>query len=109
MPSAAGDAFDEDELEQALPGCVFTHVLTITCHDQLSIAIEALGAIRAAGGGLTALNLACRSGAAEHRLKVVGLRPQQARRLAERLAALPGVERASVEHQLLRGGSTSDS
>ncbi len=101
MLSAASDTFTEDELEQAFPGCVLTHVLTIVSCDQLSIAIEVLVAIRASGGGLVALSLVRRPEAAEHRLKVVGLRPRQARLLAERLAALPGVECASVEHQLL--------
>jgi hypothetical protein len=102
MPPATRDDFDEDELEQAFPGCALTHVLTMVCCDQISIAIEALAMIGAAGGGVVALSLVRRSGAFEHRLKLVDLRAGQARRLAERLAALPGVQGASVEHQLLR-------
>jgi hypothetical protein len=102
MASEIGKAFEEDELGQAFPDCVLTHVLTIVSSDQLSIAIEALATIRASGGGLTALSLSRRAEASEHRLNVVGLRPRQAHLLAERLAALPGVESASVEHQFLR-------
>ena len=96
------DLLDEDELEQSFPGSSLTHVLTIVSRDQLQIAIEALTAIRASGGGLDFLSLSHQGEALEHRLRIVGLRPQQARLLSDRLARLPGVERATVEHQLLR-------
>jgi hypothetical protein len=102
VPNTAIETLPEDEFEHALPGFVLTHVLTVTSKDQLSIAIEALQAVRASGGGLEALHLTRQAGTAEHRLKLVGLRAGQARLLSDRLAALPGVERATVEHQLLR-------
>jgi hypothetical protein len=96
------DAFDEDEIALVFPDCDLTHVLTIISSDQLSVGIEALTAVRAIGGRLEALNLSRRAAAFEHQLKVVGLRPRQARLLADRLAALPGVAHASVEHWLAR-------
>ena len=102
MPNAAHDAAAEDELAEAFPGIAITHLLTITTRDPLSAAIAALEAIRASGGGLEALSLARFAGGLDHRLRIVGLRPHQARRLADRIAALPGVDRAAVEHQLLR-------
>jgi hypothetical protein len=92
----------EDDIEQAFPGCALTHVLTITSNDQLSVAIDALRAVRASGADIESLHLSRLPSALEHRLKIVGLRPRQARNLAETLAAQPGIERASVEHQFLR-------
>jgi hypothetical protein len=91
-----------DEIESVFPDRDLTHVLTITSSDRLSIAIETLIAVRAIGGQLEALSLSRRAGGFEHRLKIVGLRSRQARCLADRLAALPGVDHASVEHWLLR-------
>jgi hypothetical protein len=102
MPTVNPNSLDEDELEQAFLGCALTHVLTMVSCDQLSIAIETLATIGAAGGAVVALSLVRRSDAFEHRLKLVGLGAGQARRITEQLAALPGVKGASVEHQLLR-------
>jgi hypothetical protein len=102
MMQAAYEPSIEDEIEQAFPGSVLTHVLTVVSDDQLAIAVEALQAIAADGGRLDGLNLTRRGEAREHRLKIVGLRPHAARALCDRLAALPGVARASVEHQILR-------
>jgi hypothetical protein len=102
MLQAADEPFIEDEIEQAFPGCVLTHVLTVVSDDQLAIAVEALQAVSALGGRLEGLHLTRRGETREHRLKIVGLRPHSARALSDRLAALPGVARASVEHQILR-------
>jgi hypothetical protein len=102
-------AHPDDELERAFPGCTLSHILTVSTHDQLSIALEALHAVRTAGGGLDALHLTRRGERLEHQLKISGLRPHQARSLCNRLAALPGVERATIEHQILKAGSTSAS
>jgi hypothetical protein len=38
----------------------------------------------------------------KHQLKLCGLGSQQARLLSQNLTALPGVARATIEHQLLR-------
>jgi hypothetical protein len=91
-----------DELEQAFPGCALTHVLSVTTRNQLDVAIEILSLIRSEGGVLDGLQLGRLGGALAQRLNVTGLRPQQTRVLANRIAALPGVEHASVEHQILR-------
>jgi hypothetical protein len=92
----------DDELERAFPGSVLTHLLTITTREQISVVIEALSVIRAAGAALEGLQVSRRAGMFEHRVTLTGLQPQQARLVADRLAGLAGVERARVEHQLLR-------
>jgi hypothetical protein len=102
MLQAAYEPFIEDEIEQAFPGSVLTHVLTVVSDDQLAIAVEALQAVAALGGRLEGLHLTRRAETREHRLKIVGLRPHAARDLCDRLAALPGVARASVEQQISR-------
>lgn len=94
----------DDEFDRLFPGCTLTHLLTVVSRDQLNVAIEALSAIRAFGGGLDALHLTRVGAKMEHRLRVTGLRPHQARTLSSRLAAAPKVEHASVEHQILRLG-----
>ena len=96
------DILPDDEFETAFPGCALTHVLTIAGRDQLEITLEALQAIRSSGADLEALHLDKRGGVWEHRLRLTGLRPHHARLLCNRLAALPGVLRASVEHQFSR-------
>jgi hypothetical protein len=108
-PMAHNDAADLspeppelDELEQAFPGCALTHVLSVTTRNQLDVAIEILSLIRSEGGVLDGLQLGRLGGALAQRLNVTGLRPHQTRVLANRIAALPGVEHASVEHQILR-------
>jgi hypothetical protein len=93
---------EPDELELAFPGCSLTHVLNVTSRNQLDVAIEILSLIRAAGGVLDGLHLGRIGGGLAQRLNVTGLRPHQTRVLASRIAALPGVEHASVEHQILR-------
>jgi hypothetical protein len=96
------DERELDELEQAFPGCALTHVLSVTTRNQLDVAIEILSLIRSEGGVLDGLQLGRLGGNLAQRLNVTGLRPHQTRVLANRIAALPGVEHASVEHQILR-------
>jgi hypothetical protein len=98
----ADEAPELDELEQAFPGCALTHVLSVTTRNQLDVAIEILSLIRSEGGVLDGLQLGRLGGNLAQRLNVTGLRPHQTRVLANRIAALPGVEHASVEHQILR-------
>jgi hypothetical protein len=102
MLQAADESFAESEIEQAFPGCALTHLLTVASEDRLSIAIEALQAVAALDGRLEGLHLKRCGGSLEHRFRIVGLRPQSARMLRDRLASLPGVARASVEHQIFR-------
>jgi hypothetical protein len=102
MLRTTDESFAESEIEQAFPGCVLTHLLTVASEDRLTVAIEALQAVAALGGRLEGLHLTRCGKSLEHRLKIVGLRPQSARILRDRLTALPGVARASVEHQIFR-------
>lgn len=102
MSQTAYDARAEDEFVSAFPGLTLTHLLTVATRDQLSIVIEVLQAIRASGGVLEALRLTKWDNRLNQQLKIIGLRPHQARLLSDHLAALPGVDRATVEHQLLR-------
>ena len=108
MPHALHADEADDELDRLFPDSTFTHLLTVVSHDQLGIAIEALSAIRAFGGGLDALRLTRVNGKTEQRLSMTGLRPQQARLISSHLAAVPGVERARVEHQIIRMGRAGD-
>jgi hypothetical protein len=102
LPAAPSDIGD---LEQAFPGCVVTHVVSITTDNQLDAAIEALSLLRASGADLQRLHLSRVGDVMDHRLNVTGLRQQQIRVLANRIAALPGVRDAKVEHQIGRTGA----
>ena len=95
-------ASPEDELARAFPGSVLTHVLSLTAGGQLDVALEALSALKASGASLEALHLSRTGDALDHRLTLVGLTPHQARQVSNRLAALPGVTRVAMEHQLIR-------
>ncbi len=82
------------------PDRSLTHLLTIGSRDRLGMVMETLPAIQASGGALEALHLSRWGDASENQLKVTGLRPYQARLLCNRLAALLGVDRATIEHQI---------
>ncbi len=96
------DAEADDELARAFPGCSFTHLLTVVSRDQPGVTIEVLSAIEDFGGGLDSLRLNRVEGRLRHRFRMTGLRPHQARLLSNRLAAVAGIEHASVEHQILQ-------
>ena len=96
------DAEADDELDRVFPGCSFTHLLAVVSRDQLSVTIDVLSAIRSLGGGLDSLRLTRVAGKLEQRFTVTGLRPHQARLLSGWLVAMADIERASVEHQILR-------
>ena len=98
MPQNAFTPRPEDEIATAFPGCALTHVFTLASEDQLGVAIAALEVIKAFGGRLDGLHVRRCAGALAHQVKVVGLEARTASRLCERLAALPGVARASLEH-----------
>ena len=102
LPRVHDDTEADNELDRLFPGCSFTHLLAVVSRDQLSVTIDVLSAIRNLGGGLDSLRLTRVAGKLEQRFKVTGLRPHQARLLSNRLAAMAGIERAKVEHQILR-------
>ena len=105
MPQTAFTPLPEDEFATAFPGCALTHVFTLASEDQLGVAIATLEAIKAFGGRLDGFHVRRCAGALAHQVKVVGLEAQTARRLCERLAAVPGVSRASLEHQIFPSGA----
>lgn len=103
LRSAAPDAVDaDDELARAFPGCAFAHVVTVVSRSGLSVTMDILSAMNDLDAALDWLRLIRIGEKLEHRLRVTGLSPAQARLLVTRLSAMAGIERAVVEHQLLR-------
>ncbi|MDV6332927.1 hypothetical protein [Asticcacaulis sp. 201] len=90
---AADDNFDSE-----FPGCVLTHCFYLTTDTQADIAAEALMAISHIGAKLDGMNLSRTGGALHHKLRVRGIKPKEARSLVGRLAMVPGVACATVEH-----------
>lgn len=113
LRSETRDGVDaDDELARAFPGCSFTHVLTVVSRGQLGVTMDILTAIQELAGDLDWLRLTRVGEKLEHRLRLTGLSPAQARLLSNRLDAMAGIERAIVEHQILRlseaAGGTGD-
>jgi len=102
LSQSRSDGEADDELDRVFPGCSFTHLLAVVSRDQLSVTIGVLSAVSELGGGLDSLRLTRVAGKLEHRFRITGLRPHQARLLADQLAGVAGIEHASVEHQILR-------
>jgi len=100
----ARTAFPEpdDELALSLAG-ELSHVVSFTTATPFDIARE-MAAMQIAFSGLAQSRL---GGRFQHRLKVSGLSPSAARRLTDRLAALPGVAGAHVEHLIVRRPGTT--
>lgn len=96
----ADDREAADDFASALPGAVLTHVLSVTTGDSVCASIAMLELVRDSGGRLEALNLAQRGDGLDHQLRLSGVTPGEARRLSDRLAALPQVRHAAVEHRL---------
>ena len=93
----------EDELATAFPGRVITHKLRVRSCDQLTVAMAALAEIEALGGRLEDLHVSrTLGGTLTHDLNMTGLSAREARMIADRLAAVDGVEDARVEHHLVR-------
>jgi len=82
-----------------LPGLRLTHLITISAAEILPAAKVILEEVAASGAALKSLSL---SEAGTQRLAVAGLAVVDARALADRLAALPGIAQAQVEHHLAR-------
>jgi len=106
LSPSRSDSEADDELDRVFPGCSFTHLLAVVSRDQLSVTIGVLSAISRLGGGLDSLRLTRVAGKLEHRFRITGLRPYQARLLANQLAGVAGIEHASVEHQILKAASS---
>lgn len=98
QPSIAAD----DDLDVVFPGSSLTHVLTIISQDRISVTIEALRTVQASGGNLDAMRLVRMGEKLEHRLRLTGLRPGQARHLSNCLAEITAVECVRIEHQIVR-------
>ena len=92
----------DDEWAVAFPGCVLTHVLSITTADPLDLSLDALLAVKSVGAQVDTLHLSRRPSGHDHRISVSGLRPRQARDLSDRLAAVAGVASIRVEHIITR-------
>lgn len=88
-----------DDLEALVPGAELTHLITLTAAPLLPAAQAILAEVALAGATLKALSL---GDGGVQRLQVTGIATPAARALTARLAAAPGVTRASVEHHLGR-------
>jgi hypothetical protein len=102
VSETVAEQFAEDAIPQAFPGLTLSHLLTVTTQDRLASAIGVLQAIGESGGEVASLRMIRCGDGLKHELRLCGLGPRQARLLSEGLAALPGVDRATIEHQLLR-------
>jgi hypothetical protein len=96
------EEFAKDEFPDVFPGLCLTHLLIVTTQNRLALAIDVLNAIGASGGEVEFLRMSKCGEGLKHQFRLCGLRSQQARVLSQDLAALPGVNRATIEHQLLR-------
>jgi hypothetical protein len=94
--------FAKDEFPDAFPGLSLTHLLIVTTQDRLALAIDILNAIGASGGEIECSRMTKCGEGLKHQFRLCGLGSGQARLLSQDLAALPGVSRTTVEHQLLR-------
>jgi len=102
LSETAVEELAKDEFLDALPGLTLSHVLIVTTQNRLDLAIDVLKAIGASGGEVECLKMTKYGEGLKHQFKLCGLGSRQARLLSQGLAALPGVDRATIEHQLLR-------
>ena len=102
MSEAAVEEFAKDEFPGAFPGLTLSHSLVVTTQDRLALAIDILNTIRASGGEVEFFRMTKCGEGLKYQLKLCGLGSHEARLLSQDLAALPGVGRATIEHQLLR-------
>jgi hypothetical protein len=100
LPAARDEA--DDELARAFPGCSFAHLLAVTSGCHLDVAVDILSAVKDLGGELDFLRIVRVAGLLEHRFRLTGLLPAQVRCLLDRLSAMSGIKRATVEYQILR-------
>ena len=102
LSETAVEEFAKEEFPDAFPGLSLTHLLIVTTQNRLTLAIDVLNAIGASGGEVECLKMTKCGEGLKHQFRLCGLGSRQARLLSQGLAALPGVDRATIEHQLLR-------
>lgn len=111
LPDLAGDEADA-ELDQVFPNCRFTHLLVVVSVGQLGVTIRALSVINefcgTFCGTVDSLRVTRIGGKLEHRFRLTGLRPGQARAMATWLATQAGVERSHVEHHMVTAAASRD-
>lgn len=98
-------AFEEDEFQQAFPGCDFVHVVRVVTALQLGAAKSVLESVERAGCDPSAFRISTRDDRLEHLFHLKGIRASDVRRLAERWRAERHVLHVDVEHKILSGGS----
>jgi hypothetical protein len=102
LSEIAVEEFAKDEFPDAFPGLSLSHLLVIITQNQLALAIDVLEAVGASGGEIEYLRMTKCDEGLKHQLRLCGWGSRQARLLSQGLAALPGVNRATIEHQLMR-------
>jgi hypothetical protein len=102
LSDTAVEEFAKDEFPDAFPGLTLTHLLIVTTQNRPALTIDVLNAIGASGGEVECLKMTKCGDGLKHQVRFCGLGSRQAHLLSQDLAALPGVNRATVEHQLLR-------
>jgi len=90
----------DDELERAFPNSRIVHLISVRSDEGLRLSVEMLTAVDRAGADLISLN----GGEGERRLRISGIGAREARSLSHRIAELPGVLDAKVEHHILNAG-----
>ena len=95
-------AEEVDEFAAALPGCDLTHQFQIVSDDKVQTVIAILQELYEVDGRLKRLLSAAAGKEICHEIRIAGLSPQVARRVSGKLAVVPGVYRAAVEHRLGR-------
>lgn len=93
-------AFDEDEFEQAFPGCDFVHVVRVVTALELAAARTVLGEVERAGCDLSSFRISTRDDRLEHLFHLKG-RACDVRRLAGLWRAEHHVLHVDVEHRIV--------
>ncbi len=94
---------NQDEFASVPSGHAISHLLYLRTRDQPDVTARALAQIQASGGLVIDRQSRRTLGYAPvHSLSVTKLSAREARSVADRLAALDGVEDVWVEHRLVR-------
>ena len=96
-------AFEEDEFEQAFPGCDFVHLVRVVTARQLVAARSVLESVERAGCGLASFRISTRDDRLEHLFHLSGIRAAEVRRLAGEWRAERHVLHVDVEHKIIPG------
>lgn len=92
----------DDEFESALPGMRLINILNVVTVGTTTTVIDILRTVDASGACLEYLNSTRIGEDLYYKLTLIGLRPQQARNLSDKLAAMPEVKHVTVEHYFHR-------